>query len=211
MRTLVSLLLLSSSALAEPSPAAPAPTEPSNSPAVNLAPILLAEIPEPCHPIAKQAGAASLHQALSARISLAGCVADHKLAPLVLCDCASSVLDVDVATRQSVELLDDVIAAGDPTIKIMAEHARAELYSSMAVRMMSTIPAPAATTDSLALRDSRKAILEIQLRPWREQANASDRRVVELATASPQLAKNPVVKTAVASSKRRLAAKLAER
>ncbi len=234
MRTLATTLFLSSVAgllggpvFADATPAAPAPTTParaapspapaaptptwaprSATPAVNLPPIDIAALPESCRTIAKQASAVSLQTALSARVSLASCLADINLAPLALLDCQDSVLAVEAATAPSFELLDGVIAAGDLTAKLIAEHAKGELYTSMAIRMKSTIPA-ASDAASIALHDSRVSILDTLLAPWRDSANAAFEHVVAIAKANPELVKNPVVKTAVAASQQRIAAKVA--
>jgi hypothetical protein len=219
LATTVFIGLLASPALADRTPAVPAPTasaQPaptwaakSSTPATNLAPIDVAELPEPCRAIAKQATVANLHAALSARLSLAGCLADQRLAPLELLDCQDSVLAVEQATAPSFELLDGVIAAGDLSMKLLGEHAKGELYTSLAIRMQGTVPSGSSDPASLALRDSRKAILDSFLAPWRDQANTAFEHVVAIAKAHPELAKNPVVKTAVSASQQRLNARLA--
>src|SRR5690349_23422277 len=60
------------------------------SPLVQLAPIDLTKVPEACKPLAKQALGQSMTAALSARVSLASCMADRAIAPLALCDCGES-------------------------------------------------------------------------------------------------------------------------
>jgi hypothetical protein len=205
MRSLASCVVLG--LLTAPALAAPGV---SQSPAVNLAPIVLADLPEPCRPIAKQAAAPLLASALAARIRVAGCIADQATAKLDLCDCGASILELATAIEPAVALLDEVIAAGDPTARILAAHAKGELYTSLRVRMLATIPTGDATTEGAALRDSRKAMLEPQLAPWADEANTAFARVVELAKANPKLLANPVVRTAVDTSKQRLALKVAK-
>src|SRR5262245_35730232 len=85
-------------------------------------------IPEQCRAIAKQAATPNRHTALSARISLANCLSDVKLAPLKLVDSEASMLEIDEAMKDSFDLLDEVVAGADPVTQIVAERARAELY-----------------------------------------------------------------------------------
>jgi hypothetical protein len=179
-------------------------------PAVNLTPILADELPARCRPIAKQASAANLGVALGARISLANCMASEELAPLQLCDCADSILEMDNAVAPAVALLDEVAHAGDAHTELLAEHARGELYTSMRIRMAKTIPTPDSTEESLALRDARQALLETQLVPWSETIDAAAERVLAIAKANPALAKHPIAKTAIEASKQRVASRVAE-
>src|SRR5262245_60977514 len=71
------------------------------------------DVPDACADLAKLAASPSPNQALSAKIALAGCVADQKLKPLVLCDCEQSVQEVDAAAQPSLVILDEVFASGD--------------------------------------------------------------------------------------------------
>jgi hypothetical protein len=238
MRTLVTLISLTvavpaaladlpaaAPAKAQPAPSRAAPPQGAQAPGrpgvaqtlgaqqamVQLAPIDLTVIPEPCKAIAKQALAARLASALSARISLASCMAERAIAPLQLCDCADSVVAIDGAVKPALALLDDVIANGDPAMQMLAEHAVGQLYVGFATRMMATLPqvAAAASESEVALRDMRKQTLEAQLAPWREAALASFEHVVELAKAHPQVARTPAIATAVRDSQQRLASEVA--
>jgi hypothetical protein len=182
-------------------------------PMVQLAPIDLTVIPEPCKPLAKQALAARLTSALSARISLASCMAERAIAALPLCDCADSIVAVDSAVKPALALLDDVIANGDPATQVLAEHAEGRLYVGFTTRLVATLPAIAAgaAESEVALRDMRKQTLEAQLAPWREAALAAFEHVVELARAHPDLTRTPAIATAVRDSQQRLAAEVAAR
>jgi hypothetical protein len=111
--------------------------------------------------------------------------------------------------KPSVALLDEVIAAGDPAMQLLAEHAKGELFTSLRVRMLATIPTGDATLAGQQLRDSRQAMLEAQLAPWAEVANTAFTHVVELGRANPKLLANPVVRTAVDSGKQRITPKVA--
>jgi len=187
-----------------------APSGPPDSPpapAPRLTPIDPSTVPAPCQPLAKQALAAT-PVALSARISLATCLADRAVAPLTLCDCGESILAVDTATEPALALLDEVIDADDPPSQAIAEHAEGELYAGLAVRLLATLPAlqPGASADEIALREMRRRTLDAQLEPWREAASHAFQRVVELARAHPELADDRAVAAAVRDSQRRLAA-----
>lgn len=185
-------------------PAVPArPTEPSAS---LLTPIDPSAVPEACQPLAKQAVAPG-PAGLSARISLAICLADRAVASLALCDCGESILAVDTATEPALGLLDEVIDASDPASQVIAEHAEGELYAGLTARLLATLPAlrPGASTAEATLREMRRQTLDAQLAPWRDAATRSFQRVVELSTAHPELADHPAVRTAVRDSRQRLA------
>jgi hypothetical protein len=163
-------------------------------------------VPEACQPLANQAAAAS-PAALSARISLAICLADRAVAPLSLCDCGESILAVDTATEPALALLDEVIDTSDPASQAIAEHAEGELYAGFTARLLATLPAlrPDASPAEATLREMRRQTLDAQLAPWREAATRSFQRVAELARAHPELADQPAVMTVVRDSQQRLA------
>ena len=209
--TLLSLLVATGAAIADATPAQRMPARPASNapapaktPASNLAPIDLTTIPEQCRTIAKQAGAATLSVALSARISLANCLADVKAAPLKLCDCEDSMLALDDAMKHSFELLDEVAVAGDEVTKIIAVRAKAELYQTMTTRMLATLPPPGGDESSIALHNARKAILDGLLGRWRNAAASSYERIVAIVKANPKLEKNQVVASALRTAKDRL-------
>lgn len=237
MRTLVSLvspILLAATAFADGAPAQRPATQPratqapaqqptaqppgarspgAQRPMVQLAPIDLTEIPAPCKPQAKQALAPTLSIALSARITLASCMADQAIAPLSLCDCGDSIAAIDAAVKPAMTVLDDVISNADPATQVIAEHAEGKLYTGFATRMLATLPAaaPGASEAEATLHDMRKQTLDAQLAPWREAAMTSFQHVVDLAKAHPELATSPTTATAVRDSQQRLAADVAVR
>jgi hypothetical protein len=195
------------------SPAGPrSPTGPQSA-LVQLAPIDLTRVPEPCKPLAKQALAQSLAAALSARVSLAGCVAERAIAPLALCDCGESVLAIDAAVAPAIAMLDNAIEVGDPATQVIAEHAEGKLYLGFAARLLATLPkpGPGAADTEVALRDLRKQTLEVQLAPWREAAMAAFQHVVETARSHPEVASNAAAASAVRDSQQQLAAEVANR
>lgn len=197
------IAVLASPAAADRGPAA-APAQPAVP--SRLSPIDLSTVPEACQSLAKQAVAPS-PAALSARISLAICMADRAVSPLSLCDCGESILAVDTATEPAIALLDEVIDADDPASQAIAEHAEGELYAGFTARLLATLPAPrpGARAAEATLREMRRQTLDAQLAPWREAATGSFQRVVELAKDHPGLADDPAVTTAVRDSQQRLA------
>lgn len=229
MRTvaaLISLSLFAPAAFATPGtapPAAPAaPTAATTptpaavkpaTPAVNLTPILLEETPERCHPIAKRAGTAVLVQALSARISLASCLADAKFSELKLIDGQDSITQMDEAALPSFAVLDEVVAAAtDPVTKVMATHAKAQLLHVMMNRMTQTVSSTAdPTPEAQALRETRRAIMLELLAPWRERTREVYLAVDEIAKANPTIVRNPVAVAAIRDSREQLQRPVATR
>jgi hypothetical protein len=208
----LSLSLLAPAAFADgPSkPVSPAPPAAraavTASPAVNLPPIVLDETTQRCKPMAKRASVPSVPQALSARIALASCIGDARMAPLSLIDGQESVLAIEEAAVPAFAMLDGVIDAGDASLKIMALRAKAELYGFMVVKMMSTVPAPANTTPEAAgLRETRRQIVDGMVVPWRDRTREAHEAIVELGKKHPELARNPVVQTAIRESEQQLA------
>lgn len=187
-----------------PAPTA-SPVSPPAPPAPRLTPVDPSAVPAACQPLAKQALAAG-PAALSARISLAVCMADRAVASLALCDCGESLLAVDTAAEPALALLDEVIDAGDPASQAIAEHAEGELHAGFTVRLLATLPAlrPDASPAEATLREMRRQTLDAQLAPWRDAATRSFQRVVELARAHPELAEHTAVRAAVRDSQERL-------
>ena len=217
--TLISLSLFAPVALAAPGDApsatpaaATSPTPPAAQPAVNLTPINLTETPERCHPIAKRAAAVNLVQALSARISLASCIADARFSALVLIDGQDSIIAMDEAAAPSLAMLDEVAAAGDPVTQVMATHAKAQLLQTMINRMTQTVSSSAdARPEAQALRETRRAIMQELLAPWRERTLAIHAEIDELARTHPTLVRNPVALAAIKDSRERLSRPIAAR
>jgi hypothetical protein len=222
MRTLIplassfiGLTLIASAARAERAPApapAPRPAAPVV-PAVQLVPIDLANVPEACRSLAKQAVAQIAPAAFPTRISLASCMAERAIEPLALCDCGESIAAIDAAVAPAVAVLDDVIAKADPATAMIAEHAEGQLYAGFATRLLATLPRPGteASEAEIALHDVRKQGLDAQLAGWRDKAMTAFQRTVELAKAHPEVANRPVVAAAVRDSEQQLAADVATR
>ena len=87
----------------------------------------------------------------------------------------------------------------------MANHAKAQLYTGMISRMLNTVPpATDGRADAQALRDSRRAIVQSMLEPWRAKTLEAHRAVIQLSKLYPQLAKNPVAQAAIIDSRQRV-------
>ncbi len=193
-------------------PQAPVAAKPAT-PAVNLTPINLTETPERCHPIAKRAAGANLLQALSARISLASCIADARFSELKLIDGQASITEMDEVALPSFAMLDEVVAAAtDPVTKVMATHAKAQLLHVMINRMTQTVTASTSTTpEAHALRETRRQIMQELLAPWRDRTREVYLAVDEIAKANPTIVKNPVAVAAIRDSREQLQRTVASR
>jgi hypothetical protein len=198
-------------------PAAPTRAASAPPPAAPPAPVLAAidpqTVPDACKPLMKSARSPNLPVAVPARISLASCMADRAVSSLSLCDCADSIQALDAAVAPAIAILDDAIAAGDPAAQVIGEHTEGQLYAGLSIRLHATVPRvnPGASPEEVALHDVRTETLEAQLAPWREAANTAFQAVIEVAKAHPDVARNPVVATAVRDSEQRLAADVASR
>ena len=164
------------------------------------------ELPEACRDLAKVAESPSKNQALSARISLASCLADQRTKPLVLCDCEQSVNEVNEAIAPSLTLLDEVFANGDAVTQILARHTQGELLAGFAQRLLATVPpATSASPEAVALRQTRLDLVMAMIQPWQARAQAAFAELDRIARANPQLAKNPAVLAAVRATRAKLA------
>lgn len=132
--------------------AAPAPAQ--------LRPICTADLPARCQPLAEVPPSATTEgPALSARISVANCLAMDKMAKLKLQPNRGSINELDHAAEPSLAMLDDVIAHGDAHYRAIATAARADLLHGMVVRIRTV------ANDPLDRHD-----LESRLAYWNDQA-----------------------------------------
>ncbi len=224
--TAVLTFMLTGPALAQgqhyPGSPAPAPapadagTPPANTTVVvvkpQLATIVIEDLPERCKLLAKRTAVPSVAQQLTARIALATCLADARTASLSLIDGQESVIALEQSSEQAFAILDNVIEVGDAAVKIMALRAKADLYTALAAKMASTVPAPAdGSPEAAALRDTRRQIVDGMIQPWRDRGRELHEAIVELGRTHPELAKNPVAQTAIRDSERQLAVPVATR
>ena len=208
----VAALLWSATASAQgPSTQAPGASRPAQDPpirtvsAATLTKVNLDDVPVPCKELAKAADSPSVNQALSARTSLAVCLADQKTKPIVLCDCEQSVREIEAAIQPSLDMLDEVFTMGDAAQQILARSAQGEMLQSFATRMLGTVPPPLdGSPEAVALHDTRIQMLQPLVAPWQQQAQAAFAAVDQLARKNPQLTKNQAVVAAVRTSRQRL-------
>ena len=111
--------------------------------------------------------------ALAAKVALATCGAEVRMAALKLAPDDASIQALTGAAQPSIDLLNEVIKGGDGTYSAMATKARADLFASMAVRMRNSIPPITMDTVGQALADHDKAHadLEPKIKPWLDQAH----------------------------------------
>ena len=201
MRTLLALMLLATTAEAAPVVVPPSPS------AVTPAPIDLAVVPKPCAELAKQANVPRVAVAMSARISLARCIATERLRDKTdLIDAQDSIALVEDSVVASLALLDNAIATNDPKLVILAQHAKGELYAAMTARMLQTIPPlpVGATGEAAQLRDQRVQLLTTWLAPWRDKAHDAFTAVLATERAQPSVAKDAQCQRAIADSRQQL-------
>jgi hypothetical protein len=151
--------------------------------------------------------------ALSAKVSLATCEARERMRPIALLDSEQSARELEDAVMPSVQILNDVIDAHDPTWTIVAYYQMGELYYGMAQRLLGSIPPLPPNPDShlVALHDLREQMVRSRVGPWLEQAHADYANATQLARAHPELARDPVIIAAVQGSARRLGGVIATR
>jgi hypothetical protein len=194
-------------------PQAPATTAVPLKPAAPaLIAIVLDDSTQRCKPMVKRTMVPSLPQQLSARIALAGCIADARMQPLQLIDSQESILAIEDAVAPAFALLDNVMDVGDASVKIVALRTKADLYTQMGSRMSTTVPAPVGNTpEAMALRDTRKQIVDGMIQPWRDRGREMHQAIVDLGRGHPELQRNPVAQTAIRDSERQLAIPVATR
>jgi hypothetical protein len=165
----------------------------------------MATLPAPCRTVTWVPGdARTPTPALAAEISGADCMAMINLHALRLSPTKASVDAVDEAMRPSIAMLDAVIQTGSPDLQIIAQHAKADLFSGAAVRLLSTVPPVTPTTVGQALieHDQQVADMVELVRPLRDQARMAFREVEQLApSVAAQTALDPVLAFAISDSK----------
>jgi hypothetical protein len=223
---LVGILLSSTSGLAGPTATpvqpvspAPAPTvgaetpSPSSNTPAPVAPrgngltlVVVADLTDKCRDLGKLADSRSQNQALSARTSLARCLVEARMRPIVLCDCEQSVRDLDAASAQSLALLDEVIQVGDPATRILALQVQGDLLAGFTTRILGSVPQPIDPTQAaIALHDARLSLIQPLVVPWQERARSAYQQLETIARANPALANHAAVVVAVRSSRAKLA------
>ncbi|MDX2094066.1 MAG: hypothetical protein SFX73_39915 [Kofleriaceae bacterium] len=183
-------------------PTTSAPEEPSEYGAPTLAQLDVETMPAQCRTLGKEANAKARTRALTARLSLATCLADAAIEGLSLIDGQESVLLLEEAIAPSRALLDEVIANAEPENQLMAQRQLTVMYAGIASRMLQTVPAPVDKSEAAqALRDIRLQNVETMLGPWREAEGSAHAAIVKLAAAYPRLAKDKMYAQTIATSR----------
>lgn len=132
-----------------------------------------AAVPDQCKDVSNvPADAKTPGPGLAAKLALATCGAEARMSALKVTPDDASIQALTAAAQPSLDALNDVIKGADGTYSTMATKLRADLYSSMAVRMRNSIPPITMETVGQALADHDKAHadLEPKIKPWLDAA-----------------------------------------
>ncbi|HEY1559095.1 MAG TPA: hypothetical protein VGF94_29940 [Kofleriaceae bacterium] len=158
-------------------------------------------VDEPCRALVMVPGdARSLEPAVAADLSAASCLATTRTRALSLVPGPQAVQQLNEAIQPSLSILDAVIATGDTRSQILAEHAKADLLSGTAVRLMALAPPlhRPVTANSLARYQDYVDELDQLAQPWRQRATTAFAEVQRLNGDDPDAASaDPVVAQAV--------------
>lgn len=148
--------------------------------------------------------ARTLRPTTAATISAASCLADVRLRAVAMRPNLATAQAMEAAIQDSVGMLDAVIQTGDLEAKILAEHARADLYAGLAVRLASLAPplGPTLAGYQLAWRLVVVEQLDDLARPFRDRAATGFAEVARLGTEHPELLdRDPVLAQVVSDSR----------
>lgn len=120
----------------------------------------------------------------AAHVSVANCTAEEAMNRLSLAPDDASIDRLNTAVAPSIAMLDEVISAGSPYWKMVAEDAKRDIYVGMVVRMRSSIP-----DADLAKHDA----LEPKLARWIDEGEKSRSAVTALAGQHPEVSGRDVV------------------
>ena len=145
-----------------------------------------------------------LQPTLEANISVANCMALVRERALVLKPGEPAAQALEQSIQPSLVLLDTVIKTGDVRAQILAQHAKADLYAGLRVRLLATVPRLAAdpTGPAIKAHDAKIAELANIAQPWQDKAMAGMREVARLARDVPDLvSRDPVLAFAVSDAR----------
>lgn len=126
-------------------------------------------VPARCQPVSTVPPDAQINRpAMAARIAVANCDAESKFMTLQLTPDDASMRALEAAAQPSLQTLDEIIQSGDPEFAPLAKHARADIYTSMAVRMRNAIP-PITMGTARATQRAHED-METRIQPWLQQA-----------------------------------------
>jgi len=147
-------------------------------------------LPAACRMFADEAVTSkSVEVRLDARISLASCLAEHRMNAIA--PSHASIPAYNQAVEPALAILDDVAASGNPRARLVAEATRADILDGMVVRMRNSIPSPnTERPGSISAYQRAHAQLEPALEPWRQQSLQALAEVETLAAQHPDLVRN---------------------
>jgi len=159
----------------------------------------------PCRSLAQvPTDARILQPTLEANISVANCMALVRERALVLKPGEPAAQALEQSIQPSLVLLDTVIKTGDVLAQILAQHAKADLYAGLRVRLLATVPrlAPNAVGPAIKAHDLKIAELDTVAQPWKDKALAGMHEVTRLAGEAPELvSRDPVLAFAVSDAR----------
>jgi hypothetical protein len=188
--------------LASAAEAAPLVTSATRLPAIDVE-----IIPKACAGVARQANNPRVQFALSARVTLAECLANDALrATQDLIDSQDSIAALDDGMARSFALLDQAIATDNARLVVVAQHAKGAIYAAMTTRMLKAVPPlPASPSDDMVqLRNQRTAVLATWMQPWRDKQHEAFAAVVTVVQQHPALQSDATLTAPIADSKQQL-------
>lgn len=138
---------------------------------------------------------------LQQRISIATCMAGVSLDNVqrTIVKPSAGIEPLGNAAAPSITLLDEVIASCDPETAILAQHAKGDIYVSLAVRLRNTVPpdTDVSTRSDLIRHDALRASIEPAARAWLDAGARAFGEAVAMSEHHPELRPNRVVARAV--------------
>lgn len=134
---------------------------------------------------------------LQQRISIASCMAGVALDNIqrTIVKPSAGIEPLGNAATPSINLLDEVIAVCDPETAILAQHAKGDIYVSLAVRLRNTVPpdTDVSTPTDLIRHDALRASIEPAVKAWLDAGARAFGEAVAMAEHHPEMQPNRVV------------------
>ena len=150
------------------------------------------------------ADARTIGPTVDAYISAASCMAITRTRALKLVPGPAAVKALNEAVQPSLVLLDVVIRTGDARARLLAEHAKADLYDGLAVRLESLAPRTPVTAAGRQAADLARQHDELYAlaRPWHDAAAEGFAEVEKLGQQlGDQVDRDPVLAFDVSDSR----------
>lgn len=123
---------------------------------------------------------------LEAYTSIASCIVRERTRAMKLAPDRDTMARLDFAIHPAIDLLDTAAEVGDLSQKIVALHAKADVYNGLIVRVRASAGTAVAASDVDAL-----------VAAWRDASREANRDVLRLAESDPRLVENNPVLLAV--------------